>query len=316
MPTSLSRRAVLSAAAGLPLLACKSRADHVAPPPQPSTSKLRNVVTVVPAVATLEGAGVHLARSLGGRAMPMLDPFLLLDEIRSHEPSEFTRGFPSHPHRGFETVTYMIDGAMEHADSLGNRGLLGPGDAQWMTAGRGIIHSEMPRDRSGGLWGLQLWVNLPAREKMRAPRYQDVERSRIPEISGAGHAVRVVAGRAFGEVGPVEGIATAPSFLDVTLGHDGAFEHELPLGHRAFVYLLSGDARVGASRTPITERTLAALGPGDGVVLQGRSGARALIVSAAPIEEPVARRGPFVMNTEEELQRAFEDYRAGRLTDG
>ncbi len=260
---------------------------------------------------------MRLGRTLGSRALTELDPFLMLDEIRSSDPGDYARGFPDHPHRGFETVTIMIDGAMEHRDSVGNRGLLEAGSVQWMTAGRGIIHSEMPRQSEGLLWGFQLWVNLPRRLKMTPPRYQDIRPDRVPEVAVGGSAVRLLAGAAGGERGPVSDIAVAPTLLDVRVPAGAVFEHELAPADAAFLYVLSGDAQVGADGRQLVARELGALGPGAVVrASAGRDGARFLLVSAAPIGEPVARRGPFVMSTQAELDQAYADYRAGRLVDG
>jgi redox-sensitive bicupin YhaK (pirin superfamily) len=272
-------------------------------------------VRVVAAQASVDGAGVHLVRSIASRALSALDPFLLLDEIRSHDPADYEPGFPRHPHRGFETVTYMIEGTMEHQDSMGNHGRLVGGSLQWMTAGHGIVHSEMPQQDRGAFWGLQLWVNLPQKLKMKSPRYQDIAPARVPEVGPV--RTRVLAGEREGVRGPVDGIYVAPTMLDATLGPNEAFEHELPASHTAFVYVLSGATRVGpeASPTAVSERELAVLGPGPlALVRAGAEKARFLLVAAAPIGEPIACRGPFVMNTEEELDQAFADYRSGRLT--
>ncbi len=320
----LSRRQLLAAiATAKTFAACRSSPSEILPsggvtsasPSGPAVPAERNVARIVPAVPTTEGAGVHLRRSLGGRALSILDPFLLLDEIHSTRREEFAPGFPEHPHRGFETVTYVIDGAMEHGDSLGNRGLLGPGAAQWMTAGRGIVHSEMPRSEKV-MWGFQLWVNLAAREKMKAPRYQDIRPENIPEVSVAGAKTRVVAGEIAGVRGPVDGIAIAPRFFDVTLGKGQALEHPLPRAHNAFVYVIEGDARVGATRTRAASGDLAVLGPGEVALVSAEAGARFLLLSGEPLGEPVARRGPFVMSTEAELDQAIRDYRSGRLVSG
>lgn len=310
------RREFLRASGGFAalLLGCGERA--AAPEAQRTASiSLRAVTRVVPGSATIEGAGVHLSRTLGGRALPDLDPFLLLDEIRSDKRADYERGFPDHPPRGFETMTYMIDGAMEHRDSVGNRGLLVDGSAQWMTAGHGIIHSEMPRQESGWLHGLQLWVNLPASHKLDKPRYQDIAPSDIPEVSLDGAKTRVVAGIAGGVEGAVRGIVQAPTMLDVTLASGQAIELPLHKGDNAFAYVLDGVAEVGPDATSVQRAALAVFGGGEGVRLRGGSaGARLLLLSATPTNEPVARRGPFVMNTQAELQQAFDDYRSGALT--
>jgi redox-sensitive bicupin YhaK (pirin superfamily) len=278
----------------------------------------REVVQVIDAQPTIEGAGVHLRRSLGSRALPLLDPFLMLDEFHSDRPEDYAPGFPSHPHRGFETVTYMLDGAVEHRDSLGNHGHLGPGWTQWMTAGHGIIHSEMPvhEPSSTLMWGFQLWINLPAAKKLVRPRYQDVAPERIPELAIDDARVRLVAGEAGGKRGPVDGIVTAPQMMDITLGPRGSMRNAIPTSHNAFVYVFDGEAEIGPARTKVTARQLAVLGPGELFTARSTPGARLLSFAGRPIGEPVARYGPFVMNTDEELRQAIEDYQTGRLTSG
>ena len=279
---------------------------------------------VVTATGHTDGAGVKLRKSLGGRALPMLDPFLMLDELRSDDAADFQAGFPSHPHRGFETVSYLLEGAFEHADSVGNRGRIHDGGAQWMTAGSGIIHSEMPTaSPAGRLWGLQLWINLPARSKWIPPRYQDLEPGAVPTGTLGDASVRVVAGElatSGGALrGPIDGIVTAPTMFDATLPAGARLDHALPGDHAAFVYALGGELLVGEGPgTRIAEGQLAALGPGPRLVISGTGagGGRALVLAAAPIGEPVARRGPFVMTTDAELQQAYADYRAGRLVGG
>jgi len=332
----LSRRqAIAGATSGsLALLGCKMdapRAGEGAPasPPLPSSSpspqaasgpsRERLVERVISAQRTSDGAGVRLNRALGGAALSMLDPFLLLDEFQSDDPNDYLAGFPEHPHRGFETVTYMVEGAMEHADSVGNRGRLGPGSAQWMTAGRGIVHSEMPKQERGLMWGYQLWVNLPRARKMIPPRYQDIAPGRIPELSRDGARVRVVAGTAFDVTGPVSGIDVEPLFLDVAVTRGVAFASPLAPSHNAFVYVTQGAVRVGPSRTEVRRGQLALLArAGDrlSITCDSDAGGRALVLAGRPLNEPVARRGPFVMSTEDELRQAFEDYRSGRLVGG
>lgn len=301
----LSRRNLLLASGAL-ALGCKSE--------ERSVPTERAVDLIVPAMQTRDGAGVRLRRSLGSGALGMLDPFLLLDEIHSSDPRDYLAGFPTHPHRGFETVTYMLNGAMVHRDSMGNHGRLGPGSAQWMTAGHGIVHSEMPKEEGGELWGFQLWVNLPARQKMRTPRYQDIAPERIPEAQLGKARVRVVAGRFGSSVGPVQGIVTEPQMLDVSLAPGGSFRHTVVTDDNAFVYALSGSTRLGGREVSAGE--LAVLGRGDVIAARSEAGGRFLLLSARPIREPVARRGPFVMNTEAEIERAISDYRAGRLVSG
>ncbi|MEX1364349.1 MAG: pirin family protein [Nannocystaceae bacterium] len=277
----------------------------------------RSIQRVAKGTATSDGAGVRLLRSLGTPQVPMVDPFLMLDEFRSDDPSDYIKGFPSHPHRGFETVTYMLAGSMQNKDSVGNTGNLRPGSVQWMTAARGIIHSEMPKQEDGLMWGFQLWVNLPAADKMGDPRYQDIAPEEIPEqVLPQGGTVRVVAGR-FGEaVGPVGGVATAPVMLDVELPAGGSVHVPIPAGHNGFAYVFGGEAILGDREGPIERGHLAVLGPeGDGLrIVAGGAGTRVLVVAGKPIEEPVARYGPFVMNTRAELEQAFSDYQSGRLT--
>ena len=268
---------------------------------------------LVDAQPTSDGAGVKLRRSLGSRLLPMLDPFLMLDEFRSDRPDDYLAGFPNHPHRGFETVTYMLEGAMEHRDSLGNRGHLGPGSTQWMTAGRGIIHSEMPKQENGLMWGFQLWVNLPAAQKLVKPRYQDLAPETIPEVTVGDARARLVAGEAGGKRGPVEGIVTAPQMLDMTVPARGRLQHGLPRSHNAFVYVVEGVASVGAARVSVARGQLAVLGPGEHVEVRSDDGARLLLLAGQPIGEPVARSGPFVMSTDAELTQAWDDFRTGRL---
>jgi len=276
----------------------------------------RGTRRIVPAFPTQDGAGVRLLRSLGSRSMPELDPFLMLDEIRSDDPRDWIAGFPAHPHRGFETVTYMLEGAMEHADSEGNHGLLEPGSVQWMTAGRGIVHSEMPLRRDGRLWGFQLWINLPSANKMMAPRYQDIAPDRIPVVQlSNGGVVRVIAGRAFGHDGPVHGIVTDPLFLDMTLPPGTEAGVPATRGHNAFIYVITGHARIGTDTMRVPRSTLVSLGDGDRVRVAsaGEEELRFLLLAARPIAEPVVRYGPFVMNTAEEIEQAVSDFRAGTL---
>jgi redox-sensitive bicupin YhaK (pirin superfamily) len=278
----------------------------------------RRVVRVVRGQPTRDGAGVRLTRLIGTPELDALDPFLLLDEFKSDRPEDYLAGFPDHPHRGFETVTYMLAGSMLHQDHLGHRGELVAGSVQWMTAGRGIIHSEMPRQRHGLLWGFQLWVNLPARLKMTAPRYQDIPPERIPEVALApGARARVVAGEAGGTRGPVEGIATRPLYLDLRLEPGCALTLPVPPEHHAFAYVYEGRARVGADGGALAAGTLGVLGPGDAVPLAtDGEAARLLLLAAQPLGEPVARYGPFVMTTRAELLQAVDDYQRGRFLTG
>jgi redox-sensitive bicupin YhaK (pirin superfamily) len=272
---------------------------------------LRKVVSVVTGRPASDGAGVKLTRVIGTPELDHADPFLLLDEFRSDDANDYLAGFPDHPHRGFETVTYMLAGSMEHRDHKGNRGLLGPGSVQWMTAGRGIVHSEMPRQEAGLMWGFQLWVNLPARLKMCEPRYQDIPADRVPTAQAAGGVqVKVVAGEAAGARGPVEDIVTQPLYLDVTLAPGAAFEQALPEDHTGLVYVFEGSVSVGERE--LRRGQLGVLGEGDTVrVSAGSQQGRFLLLAAQPLREPVARYGPFVMNTRAELQQAVDDFRAG-----
>ena len=283
-----------------------------------SASASRRVVRTVRGQPTSDGAGVKLTRVIGQRELDMLDPFLMLDEFRSDAAADYLAGFPNHPHRGFETVTYMLAGRMRHGDNQGNSGLLTPGSVQWMTAGRGIVHSEMPEQENGLMWGFQLWVNLPAKDKMTMPRYQDIAPERIPEAApAAGVRVRVLAGRVADVVGPVSGIAVAPLYFDVSLEPGARFAAPVPAGHNAFAYVYSGTAEIGpvdASRA-IARGELAVLDrEGDDVLLSARDeSARLILVAGKPLNEPVAKYGPFVMNTQEEIVQAIRDFQSGRF---
>ena len=274
----------------------------------------RAVAHIVPGVAAQDGAGVRLKRSLGGPELQLFDPFLLLDEFRSDDASDYIAGFPDHPHRGFETVTYMLAGRMGHKDNQGNSGLLKPGGAQWMTAGRGIVHSEMPEQEDGLMWGFQLWVNLPAAQKMRSPRYQDIEPEDIPELDlEDGVHVRLVAGTLRGQEGAVRDIAVSPIYWDVHLDAGKGLAETLPAGHNAFIYVYEGAVSVGDR--PVGTGEMALLTHGAQLNVQASNGdaARFLVIAGKPIGEQVARYGPFVMNTREEIMQAFQDYQAGRF---
>ena len=277
----------------------------------------RRVVKIVTGQPTSDGAGVRLTRVIGTQDLDHLDPFLLLDEFKSDRPDDYLAGFPDHPHRGFETVTYMLAGSMRHQDHVGNRGELIAGSVQWMTAGRGIIHSEMPQQKDGLMWGFQLWVNLPARDKMTAPRYQDVPPEKVPTVALAdGASARVLVGEAGGVSGPVNGVATQPLYLDVTMAPRGRLSHGLPAGHSAFAYVYDGRARFGPleDSTEVAAGQLAVLGEGELVnVATGDGTARFLLLAARPLREPIARYGPFVMNTREEILQAVQDYQRGTL---
>lgn len=277
---------------------------------------LRSAGRVVAAQPTSDGAGVRLKRVIGTQALRNLDPFLMLDAFGSDEATDYIGGFPSHPHRGFETVTYMLAGRMQHRDSVGNVGDLGPGSVQWMTAGRGIIHSEMPQQEEGRMAGFQLWVNLPAAKKMTAPRYQDIAPEDIPQLALEGVDVRVLAGRVGDVVGPIGGVDTDPTFIDATLAADREFSLEIPVGHAAFAYVFEGSVTVPGRAEPITDGQLVELVGGDALQLTGGpDGGRAILLAGRPLNEPIVQYGPFVMNTRQEIQQAIADYQAGRFTD-
>ncbi|GAB2513213.1 pirin family protein [Lysobacter humi (ex Lee et al. 2017)] len=274
------------------------------------SARISRVVTGMPAT---DGAGVRLSRVIGTPQLDALDPFLMLDEFGTDRPQDYLAGFPDHPHRGFETVTYMLDGRMRHRDNHGNEGVLVPGSVQWMTAGRGLVHSEMPEQQEGRMRGFQLWVNLPARDKLCAPRYQEFAPERIPVARPvAGVEVKVIAGQVDDAIGPIDQPATAPVYLDIALDADTGWTHRLPEGHAGFVYVFDGEARMGDATLRAGQLGVLAGGPAVGL-RAGASGARALLIAGRPLREPVARYGPFVMNTREELQQAFADYQAGRF---
>jgi quercetin 2,3-dioxygenase len=281
------------------------------------TPTTRRVERVLRGMPTSDGAGVRLTRVIGTPQLSELDPFLMLDEFGTDRPEDYIAGFPSHPHRGFETVTYMLDGRMRHKDNHGNEGVLVPGSVQWMTAGRGIVHSEMPEQEEGRMRGFQLWINLPAKDKMSAPRYQEYAPADIPSLQLAdGVRVKLIAGEVGGSRGPIEQPATDPTYLDIHLDPTARFLQALPEGHSAFLYVYEGAMRVGegSDAATVTAQELAELSPGEAVVLEGReAGSRAILVAGRPLREPVARYGPFVMNTREELMQAFADYQAGRF---
>ncbi len=275
----------------------------------------RSVELVRRSEPTLEGAGVHLRRVFGHGLEQRFDPFLMMDDFRGDHPSKYERGFPWHPHRGIETITYMIEGECDHGDSLGNEGTICPGDVQWMTAGSGIIHQEMPRgDAAGRMGGFQLWANLPAVQKMREPRYQGIESPQIPEVEWGGARVRVIAGRYRDVTGPVSDITVEPEYLDVALGPGTEWTLPVPVGHTVFAYLFEGAGTFGAQATPVTadDGTLVLFGDGDSVsISSAEEGARFLLVSGKPLHEPIAWRGPIVMNTQEELRVAWRELEAG-----
>lgn len=287
-----------------------------------NTQSIRGVSRVVRGMPTSDGAGVKLTRVIGQPRLPDLDPFLMLDEFGTDNPGDYIAGFPDHPHRGFETVTYMLDGKMRHRDNHGHEGVLVPGSVQWMTAARGIVHSEMPEQQEGRMRGFQLWINLPARDKMTAPKYQEFGPEKIPaaDLEG-GVRVKVIAGRVAGVTGPIAQPATDPTYLDIELGPGATLSQPLARGHAAFLYVYEGAVKVGTGESAATlgAHELAVLTDGDSVQVEGRDPPRdralnrAILVAGRPLKEPVAKHGPFVMNTREELIQAFEDYQNGKF---
>jgi redox-sensitive bicupin YhaK (pirin superfamily) len=298
---------------------------------------LRPVKKVITSKPTMEGAGVHLRRAFGFGNTKDFDPFLLLDDFRNDIPADYLAGFPWHPHRGIETITYVLSGNVEHADSMGNKGTIGPGDLQWMTAGSGIIHQEMPKgDPAGRMHGFQLWANLPSALKMTAPRYQEVKSNEIPEIKDDdGTQVRIVCGNFWGKRGPVEGIAADPTYLDVTVPPGRRKVLPVATSHQGFAYVFAGSGKFCNASGPlavptepvawldttppadVSNRSLVMFDRGDEVEVQaGDDGIRFLLVSGKPLEEPVAWYGPIVMNTQAQLQQAFSELREGTFLKG
>ena len=297
--------------------------------------QIRQIHRLFHARPTLEGAGVHLKRGFGFAEVPQFDPFLLLDDFHSADPADYLAGFPWHPHRGIETITYVLHGAVEHGDSMGNSGVIDSGDVQWMTAGSGIIHQEMPKgDGTGLMWGFQLWANLPAAAKMMHARYREVKSTDIPEVwleNGAN--VKVIAGNVAGTVGPVADVVTAPEYLDITLPAGAEIARPIALGHTAFAYQIEGAGYFSPDRDPfaydvkgasyfdmdhsglVGKESVVLFGEGDSVLITaGDEPIRFLLVSGRPIGEPVAWYGPIVMNTRDELRQAFDEYRDGTFT--
>jgi redox-sensitive bicupin YhaK (pirin superfamily) len=277
----------------------------------------RRIEQIVKPEPVTEGAGVRLQRSIGTKRLDHLDPFLLLDHFVSNDRRDYEAGFPLHPHRGIETVTYMLRGEVQHKDTLGNSGRIGAGDVQWMTAGRGIMHEEMPQVRPEGIAGFQLWVNLPARLKMTKPRYQEIRSGEIPEVNKEGGTrIKVIAGTVDGVHGPVTDIAADPIYLDVSVPAQGSFVQSIARGHAAFVYVFEGEAKFAGSDkedgTMISSPKLIVLDDGDDVkVVTGATPVRFLLVSGQPLREPIARYGPFVMNTQEEIEQTLRELRQG-----
>ena len=294
-----------------------------------NTRKIRKLLK---SQATIEGAGVHLERVFGFSEVPLFDPFLLLDDFRSDNPDHFIKGFPWHPHRGIETITYVLKGEVEHGDSLGNKGVINSGDVQWMTAGSGIIHQEMPKgDENGRMYGFQLWANLPSVDKMMAPRYRDISDRQIPEVKlPDGAIIKVIAGEVSGIRGPVDDIVIDPEYIDVTVPPNSVFTHPTKQGHTVFAYVIGGQGYFCGEKNPFTyeaagknyfdirrnpfveNRTIVLFDDGDELMVSTEEHeVRFLLISGKPIKEPVAWYGPIVMNTQEELQIAFEEYQRG-----
>jgi quercetin 2,3-dioxygenase len=280
-----------------------------------TVQRSRTVERLVTGQATSDGAGVRLTRVLTQPLQKRLDPFLMLDAFGTDNPQDYIGGFPDHPHRGFETITYMIAGRMRHRDSAGHEGLLQNGGVQWMTAGRGVIHSELPEQEDGRMEGFQLWLNLAAKDKMRAPWYRDIQSAEIPEFATAtGVKVRVIAGHSHGIDGAVEREVTEPLYLDLEIPAGATFMQALPPSHNAFVYVYRGDLEIAGTRLPAHRMAILDNDVGsDGVVLRASTATRALLIAGKPLGEPIAQYGPFVMNSDEEIFQAVQDYQSGRF---
>jgi redox-sensitive bicupin YhaK (pirin superfamily) len=276
----------------------------------------RRLLKHLPGLAASDGDGVKLTRLIGSPQLDRLDPFLLLDCFESDEAEDYIGGFPTHPHRGFETVTYLLNGRMRHKDNAGHEGVIEPGGVQWMTAGKGILHSEMPEQENGLLRGFQLWVNLPSSAKMTTPKYQEFSPDQTPlESRENGTEIRVIAGQTDqGTRGPIKNEYTEPTYLDITLPAELEFNQTITMSHNAFIYVISGDVSVHTDTDTVGEKKLGILGPGENVsVRSGQTTSRFLLIAGKPLKEPVARSGPFVMNTREELMQAFKDFNQGRF---
>jgi redox-sensitive bicupin YhaK (pirin superfamily) len=273
----------------------------------------RQVLKVLKSKPTIEGAGVRLHRAFGNPEAYLLDPFLLLDDFHSNNPNDYIAGFPEHPHRGIETVTYMIEGKIEHKDSIGNKGIIQSGDIQWMTAGSGIIHSEMPIQENGLLWGFQLWCNLPRKSKMMIPRYQEITKNEIPVVKVNETEIRVISGKINGTQGPVKDIIIDPEYLDVTVPPMTIFSHYVKTGYTTFAYIVEGEGYFGLDQDNLVkDKELVIFKDGDKIKVNTRKKTvRFLLISGKPIKESIAWYGPIVMNTQEELRIAFEEYRNG-----
>ncbi len=269
---------------------------------------------IVKAIETSDGAGVKLKRSIGIPEFDFIDPFLMFDEFGSENKDDYIAGFPSHPHRGIETVTYMLSGEFRHEDSTGNKGDLGPGSVQWMTAAGGIIHSEMPIMKEGKLHGFQLWVNMPAKLKMGKPSYQNIEPNEIPEFKDQEKKIKIIAGKYHDKIGPVKGISVDPIYIDVELEKDNIFNFIIPSSHNAFVYLVTGEIKIGNKKhDQLQNSNLICLQNGNDLNISAIKKSKFLVIAGKPIGEPIARGGPFVMNTKEEILKAVQDYHSGNF---
>lgn len=280
-----------------------------------TVNQSRSVERIVQGVATSDGAGVKLTRVLTRDLQHRLDPFLMLDNFGTDNPDDYIGGFPDHPHRGFETITYMIEGRMRHRDSGGNEGLLENGGVQWMTAGRGLVHSELPEQEAGRMEGFQLWLNLAAKDKMCEPGYVDIQSSDIPEIdAGNGVVARLIAGNSHGHAGAMQRELTEPVYIDVHFNDTGEFRQSLPATHNAFIYVYRGQAQLGDQVVELHRMAILKNDPdADGVVIRSNGPARVLVIAGRPLNEPIAQHGPFVMNTQQELFQAVADYQAGKF---
>ena len=269
---------------------------------------------IVKAIQTSDGAGVKLKRSMGIPELDFIDPFLMFDEFGSENKDDYIAGFPPHPHRGIETVTYMLNGEFRHEDSTGNKGDLGPGSVQWMTAAGGIIHSEMPIMKEGKLHGFQLWVNMPAKLKMGRPSYQNIEPKEIPEFKDQEKKIKIIAGKYQDKIGPVKGISVDPIYIDVELEKDKIFNFNIPSSHNAFVYLVTGEIKIGNNKhDQLQNSNLICLQNGNDLKISAIKKSKFLVIAGKPIGEPIARGGPFVMNTKEEILKAVQDYHSGNF---
>ncbi|NYT85602.1 pirin family protein [Pollutimonas harenae] len=278
-------------------------------------TQTRAVERIIQGQATSDGAGVKLTRVLTRDLQHRLDPFLMLDNFGTDNPEDYIGGFPDHPHRGFETITYMIDGRMRHRDSGGNEGLLQNGGVQWMTAGRGLVHSELPEQEEGRMEGFQLWLNLPAKDKMCEPGYVDIQSSDIPELDlGQGVVARLIAGSSHGRAAAMQRDVTEPLYIDVHFDGEGEFAQTLPAAHNAFVYVYRGEVEVGGQTIGLHRMGILKNDPdADGVIIRSKGPARVLLIAGRPLNEPIAQHGPFVMNTQQELFQAVADYQAGKF---